>query len=319
MSVYKRRTFIKDATILASGMSLPLFNQQKNKQMKEPLFKISLAEWSLYRSLFAKKLDHLDFAVQAGKHGIEAVEYVNQFFMDKATDRAYLKEMKNRADSAGVQSLLIMCDREGALGAPEEKDRMQTVENHKKWVEAAKVLGCHSIRVNGFSRGSWGSRPDDYFESQKLVADGLYQLCEFADDFGINVIIENHGGNSSHAPWLMGVMRLANHSRVGTLPDFGNFRIHHEKDTNESISYDSYRGTAELMPLAKGVSVKPRVWDDFGNESDLDYDKMMRIVLDAGYSGYCGIEHGEEGREWESIVEIKEKLLVCRNWLKSEY
>ncbi|MEM7512069.1 MAG: sugar phosphate isomerase/epimerase, partial [Bacteroidota bacterium] len=141
----------------------------------------------------------------------------------------------------------------------------------------------------------------------------------YADTAGINVIIENHGGHSSYAPWLMGVMRMADHHRVGTLPDFGNFRIQRSEEGDKAVSYDSYRGTAELMPLAKGVSVKPTVWDDKGNSMDLDYEKMMRIVLEAGYRGYCGIEHGEEGRIWESIGEVRNKLLATRNWLSREY
>ena len=312
MSTLNRRKFVKNASVIAAGMGISFKPDPATEKSKAPLFEISLAEWSLNRSLFAKKMDNLDFPVLAKKHGIEAVEYVNQFFMDKAQDKAYLKELKDRADSEGVKSLLIMCDNEGALGAPDTAERKQTVENHKKWVEAAKALGCHSIRVNGYSS------QQDYYESQKLVADGLHQLCEFADDFGIHVIIENHGGHSSHAPWLMGVMRQAKHSRAGTLPDFGNFRIR-SGDSGDSISYDSYRGTAEMMPLAKGVSLKTTVWDDFGQRSDLDYQKMMRIVLDSGFRGYCGIEHGEEGREWESIMEVKEQLLICRNWLQAEY
>jgi sugar phosphate isomerase/epimerase len=262
-------------------------------------------------------MDHLDFALLTSQNGIEAVEYVNQFFKDKAGDQAYLKEMKDRADSEGVKSLLIMVDGEGALGASEEKERIQTVENHKKWVEAARFLGCHSIRVNGYSSGDF--RTDDYYESQKLVADGLHRLCEFAEDYELNVLIENHGGHSSHAPWLMGVMRKADHPLAGTLPDFGNFRISPWGEEDNILSYDSYRGTAELMPLAQGVSLKTQVFDDFGNRSELDYDRMMRIVLDAGYRGHVGIEHGEEGREWESVVEVKEKLLACRKRLAPEY
>ncbi len=320
MSVSKRRDFIKKSVITSVGLGLGAHGMAAtNKVSQEPLFKISLAEWSLNRLLFSKKMDHLDFPVLARKHGIEAVEYVNQFFMDKAEDKTYLKEMKDRADGEGVKSLLIMCDREGVLGAADEKERMQTVENHKKWVDAAQYLGCHSIRVNGYSSGTVGDEPVDFYESMKLVADGLRKLCEYADGANINVIIENHGGHSSYAPWLMGVMQKADHHRVGTLPDFGNFRIKYNRDTEEATSYDSYRGTAELMPLAKGVSVKPSVWDDFGNQSDLDYAKMMRIVLDAGYRGYCGIEHGEKDREWESILEVKNKLLVARNWLQVKY
>ncbi|MDW3645631.1 MAG: sugar phosphate isomerase/epimerase family protein [Bacteroidia bacterium] len=317
MSDFNRRDFIKKSAIAATGLGFALNSQAKSKNAAEPLFKISLAEWSINRSLFSKKIDHLDFPLLSRKHGIEAVEYVNQFFMDKAEDKAYLREMKSRADGEGVRSLLIMCDREGALGDPDEAKRKETVDNHKKWVQAAKYLGCHSIRVNGFSSGSWGAKPDDFDESMKLVSDGLRMLCEYADDFDINVMIENHGGNSSNAKWLAGVMKMADHPRAGTLPDFGNFRIWGNK--KETLSYDAYRGVEELMPLAKGVSVKIRVWDDEGNESDLDYDRMMKIVLDAGYRGYCGIEHGEAGREWESIVEVKDKLLACRDRLAPEY
>lgn len=319
MSDLKRRKFIKSSMLTAAGLSLGIKEEDTTNKVTKPLFDISLAEWSLQRSLFSGKIDHLDFPVLARQHGIAAVEYVNQFFMDKAKDKAYLREMKHRADSEGVRSLLIMCDLEGALGDPDKTKRLQTVDNHKKWVDAAKYLGCHSIRVNGFSGGSWGSAPDDFEESMKLVADGLQLLCTYANQFDINVLIENHGGNSSNAKWLMGVMKQANHPRAGTLPDFGNFRIYKNKETGAITSYDAYRGVEELMPLAKGVSVKTTAWDDMGNQSALDYDKMMTIVLDAGYRGYCGIEHGEKDREWESIVEVKGKLLECRDRLMVKY
>ena len=319
MSKLKRRAFIKNTALTTVGLGLAVNSEGKNINPPAPLFKISIAEWSIHRSLFSGAMKHLDFPIMARKHKIDAIEYVNQFFMDKATDKAYLREMKDRADSEGVRSLLIMCDREGALGHPNEKERLQAVDNHKKWVEAAKYLGCHSIRVNGFSGGSWGSPPDDFEESKKLVAEGLRKLCEYADPFDINVMIENHGGNSSNAQWLMGVMQLADHKRAGTLPDFGNFRIYKNNETGETTSYDAYRGVKELMPLAFGVSVKTIAWDDKGNQSDLDYERMMRIVLDAGYRGYCGIEHGEESREWAAISEVRQKLLICRDKLRSEY
>ena len=281
--------------------------------LEEPLFDISLAEWSINRSLFAGKMDHLDFPVMARKHEIGAIEYVNQFFMDKATDKAYLKEMKTRADNENVKSLLIMCDNEGMLGHGEEGERNKTVDNHKKWVEAAKYLGCHSIRVNGYSTVKWSKKGSAFKESQKLVADGLRKLCEFADSYDINVIIENHGGFSSNAKWLSGVMKQAAHSRAGTLPDFGNFRIASHEGKN--VSYDSYKGVKQLMKYAKGVSVKITAWDNKGNSSPLDYERMLKIVLDTGYRGYCGIEHGEEGREWESIVEVRDKLIAAREAL----
>jgi sugar phosphate isomerase/epimerase len=310
MSTLNRREFIIQTAMAAPVFGLTFSNLPTMEKKIEPIFKISLAEWSLNRLLFGGKLDHLDFPLVARQHGINAVEYVNQFFMDKAEDQTYLREMKDRADGEGVRSVLIMCDREGRLGDPDEARRLEAVDNHKKWVEAAKYLGCHSIRVNGYSEGSSE-------EQMKLVADGLRRLCEISDPYGLNVIIENHGGFSSNGKWLTGVMEMADHPRAGTLPDFGNFRISGRGEEVES--YDSYRGVKELMPYARGVSVKTTVWDDEGNSSELDYERMMRIVLDAGYRGYCGIEHGPEGKEWEGIMEVKKHLEETRDALKGEY
>ncbi len=268
-------------------------------------FKISLAQWSLHRSLFAEKIDNLDFAKVATSNGIYGLEYVNQFFKDKAEDKAYLSEMKARAEDQGAKSLLIMCDGEGRLGDPDAALRTESVERHYKWVTAAKHLGCHSIRVNGYSDGSEE-------EQMKLVADGLHQLCLFGDEHGLNVIIENHGGYSSRGDWLAATIEMADHPRAGTLPDFGNFRV------SEDETYDSYRGVGELMPYARGVSVKTTVFDDDGNSHPLDYMRMMRIVLDAGWDGYCGIEHGPEGREVEGILEVKAALEEVQKQLAAE-
>lgn len=241
--------------------------------------KVSLAEWTLVRDLRNGKIDHLDFAKIASDHGILAVEYVNQFFMDKAKDTAYLGEMKRRAADLGVTSVLIMCDREGDLGDSNLTKRLKTVDNHRKWIDAATVLGCHSIRVNARSTGTWS-------EQVKLAADGLGRLTEFGVGQGINVIVENHGGLSSNADWLAEVISTVDHPLCGTLPDTGNFKV------NDSESYDSYRGVRKLMKWAKGVSIKDRVWDDRLGASEMDFERMLKIVLDAGYRGYCGIEFG---------------------------
>jgi sugar phosphate isomerase/epimerase len=279
----------------------------------EPLYRISLAEWSINRPLFDGRMQHLDFAKIAKSVGIDAIEYVNQFFMDKAKDAAFLKEMNTRARGEGVTQVLIMCDREGNLGDPDAAKRQTAVENHYKWVEAAKTLGCHTIRVNGYSSGT----PD---EQMKLVADGMRKLSEFADTHGINVVIENHGGLSSNAKWLVQTIKLANHPRAGTLPDFGNFRIAGPNRGNPGVkveSYDSYVGVAEMMPLAKGVSVKPRVWDFEGNSSEIDLLKMMKIVVDAGYRGHVGIEYGPEGKELEGVKQLREQLEQVREQLST--
>ena len=272
------------------------------------LFQISLAEWSFHRALRDGQMEHLDFArVAMRDFGIDAIEYVNVFFMDKARDRTYLNEMKSRADGEGVRSLLIMCDREGDLGDGDDGERSRAVENHRQWVEAAAALGCHSIRVNARSDAAL-----DYDEQQKLAADGLQRLCELADPHDVNVIVENHGGISSNGAWLAGVMKRVDHPRVGTLPDFGNFLV--QSDPEEW--YDRYKGVEELMPYAKAVSAKSYDFDASGNETRTDYERMMRIVLNAGYSGYVGIEYeGDEASEREGVGLTKNFLTRVRETL----
>ncbi len=278
----------------------------------EPLFRISLAEWSFHRALFSGALTHLDFITRARKdYGLDGVEYVNQFFMDKARDEGYLREMKSRADGEGVRSLLIMCDSEGDLGDPSASDRARAVENHRKWVEAAKSLGCHSVRVNA------RSNPDlPYEEQEKLAAEGLRSLCELADPHGIDVLVENHGGLSSNGAWLAAVMKRVAHPRVGTLPDFGNFRL---RETPEEW-YDRYRGVEELMTFARAVSAKSHDFDEQGEETQTDFHRMMRIVLDAGYRGYVGIEYeGERLSEAEGVEKTKALLSKVRDELAGTY
>lgn len=259
---------------------------------RKPPFKISLAQWSLHRTLFAGKLDHLDFAKTAKEEfGIEGVEYVNQFFKDKAKDTKYLGEMKQRAADHGVTSVLIMVDGEGQLGAVEAAGRQKTVDNHKKWIEAGKFLGCHSVRVNAASSGT-------YEEQQKRAADGLRRLSEFAKPMGLNVIVENHGGLSSNGKWLAGTIEMVGMDNCGTLPDFGNFVL--DRKTGEK--YDNYLGVKELMPYATAVSAKTYAFDASGNETTLDYPRLMDIVLKHGYHGWVGIEwEGSEPDEFEGI------------------
>ena len=318
-----RRTFLKTTAALTLGTALPMWgcsspddgsaasSSDASSASAAPIYRISLAQWSLHRALFEGDLDNLDFARTAREDfGIDAVEYVNQFFMDKGTDQQYLQQMKQRAEDHGVRSLLIMCDGEGALGHPDAEQRQQAVENHHKWVDAANFLGCHSIRVNAATEGE-GS----YEDQMQRAADGLRSLTEYAAPQDINVLVENHGGLSSNGEWLAGVMEQVDHDRCGTLPDFGNFQI------REGEMYDRYKGVRELMPHAKAVSAKALNFNDQGQEVNIDFKRMMRIVLDGGYRGYVGIEYeGSEGLgEREGIRATKQLLMDVRETLRGEY
>lgn len=296
-----RRDFLRQSTAWTLGVGVTAQTVLHADDSKKPWFDISLAQWSLHRTFFGKKADPLDFArIAKSEYGIQAVEYVNQFYRDKKNDDKALAELKKRAEGEGVRSLLIMCDGEGALGDADEKRRKQAVQNHVRWAEWAKELGCHSIRVNAQSSGS-------YEEQLDRAADGLRQLTELTAAMGINTIVENHGGLSSNGEWLAAVMKKVNHPRCGTLPDFGNFNIGGGK------TYDRYKGVKELMPFAKGVSAKSHDFDEAGNEIHTDYRKMLQIVYEAGYRGFIGVEYeGSKLSEPEGIRATKKLLERCR-------
>jgi L-ribulose-5-phosphate 3-epimerase len=295
---YSRRAFLS-----ATGSAAVVLAAPGWRQGREPLFKISLAQWSLHRALGSGQLDHLDFPrVAREEFDLDAVEYVNTFFKTRAKDAAYLEQMNRRARDHGVYQHLIMIDAEGRLGDPDPALRQRAIDNHRAWVDAAAVLGCRTIRVNAESEGS-------YEEQERLAADGLRRLAEYGDTREINVIVENHGGLSSNGAWLAAVMKRVNHPRCGTLPDFGNFE-----------GYDKYKGVYELMPWAKGVSAKTFDFDDKGEETTLDYRRLMKTVLDAGFRGWIGIEYeGNRLPEREGIAKTKALLEKMRREMASHH
>ncbi len=320
---------------ILAGCAAPEKQESDEETTGEPIFKISLAEWSINPIIYDHYIQengygkfwermrnypeddfaevaaqrNLEFPQIAKDLGIDAIEYVNSCFYYKANDMEYLRELKARGEKLGVKSLLIMVDGEGRLGDPDEEKRTQAIENHYKWIDAAQFLGCHSIRVNAASEGP-------FEEQQRLAADGLSRLGEYAAGKNINVLVENHGGLSSNGEWLAGVMEMVNMDNVGTLPDFGNFRISYDPEE----WYDRYKGVKELMPYAKAVSAKAQEFDENGNEVNTDYFKIMKIVLDAGYRGYVGIEYeGEQMSSKEGIRATKDLLLRVREEYQDDY
>lgn len=308
---WDRRSFFKSAALGTAALTFfpaCVLKAAPHKKTMEPRFKISLAQWSLHKTLQGKKMDHLDFPLKAATvFGIYAVEYVNQFFADKATDSKYLAEMNKRCDDQGVTQLLIMIDAEGGLAEPDATKRKQAVTNHFKWVDAAKTLGCHSIRVNAYGASS------DRMALHTSAVDGLSTLAAYASTVGINVIVENHGGLSSDGQWLSGVMKEINMPNCGTLPDFGNFCLRTDKNAKgENVctrEYDRYKGVEELLPYAKAVSAKSYDFNDSGEETTINFARMIDLVKSSSYSGYLGIEYEGSRLSEEGGILATKKLL----------
>lgn len=326
----KRRDFLKHSALLTAGLSLPMLGAACTRRAggaaglvstQGLFFDISLAQWSHHKAFFGEALvkgweymnamfDSDPDAVLAGpvkpvdfprisrqEYGIDAVEYVSIFYYGHTVESPVIRQLAQTSKDEGVRNVLIMVDREGALGDADPAKRTKAVENHQRWIEIAAYLGCHSIRVNAESSGSWE-------EQKERAADGLSRLSANAAKEGLNVIVENHGGLSSNGEWLSSVIASVNMDNCGTLPDFGNFRI------REGETYDTYLGVEQLMPYAKGVSAKSYDFDAEGDETSLDYARLLRIVKDAGYTGHIGVEY-EGGRlsEAEGIRATRDLLI----------
>lgn len=305
----QRRRFIQSSlSALAATSPLLADHHGKAKHAIKPehLFQISLAQWSNHRALNKKEFTNMEWPEYAKKnYGILALEYVNQFFKDKAKDRKYLGELKKRVSDLGMQNILIMVDGEGHIGEDTDAARQKTVDQHKRWVEAAKYLGCHSIRVNSHGKGK------DDAEKAANCTKGLIALSTFAEDHQMNVIVENHGGLSSNGAWMAGVLKSVGLDNCGSLPDFGNFH-----------GYDRYKGLAELMPFAKGVSAKSHEFNEKGEEVRTDYRKALKIVMEHNYHRFIGVEYaGPEKKlsEDKGIMATKKLLETIRAELAADW
>ncbi|UBZ15993.1 sugar phosphate isomerase/epimerase [Flagellimonas marinaquae] len=284
------------------------------EEQPKPDIKLSLAQWSIHKMIFEEGVDPYTFAAKASEWGFEGLEYVSALYYKELQAANFSEEAmakwveKSKAESEkyGLKNLLIMVDGQGDIAVPDEAERTKAVENHYKWVDAAAALGCHSIRVN--LNGSM--EPEVWMPAS--VA-GLTQLATYAKDKNINIIVENHGGPSSNAQMLAEVMEKVGMDNCGTLPDFGNFCIKREAGdyySSECLEeYDKYKGVKELMPYAKGVSAKSYNFDENGNETVIDFERLMDIVIEAGYEGYVGVEfEGSELSEEEGILATKKLL-----------
>lgn len=289
----------------------------EKEKTTNPFFKISLAQWSLHKAILNDKtLDPIDFAEKAKSMGFEGLEYVSGLYSTQIESMgmdSLMKELKAKSTEHDIENLLIMIDGEGDLASPNEKERNDAVDKHKKWVDAAEFLGCHSIRVNLF-----GTRDEDLWVDAST--DGLLKLSQYAASKNINILVENHGYLSSNADLLKKVMMKVEMANCGTLPDFGNFCLKREGGEQWGAKcieeYDKYEGVKRLMPWAKAVSAKAHDFDEAGNETGIDYKKMLQIVKDAGFTGYIGVEYeGSRLSEEEGIKATRDLLIAVSQQL----
>lgn len=289
-----RRNLLKGTAVVPGLAAAGSWARPAAAQRK---FRISLAEWSVHRAIRSRLITNLDFPrVAREQFGIEGLEFVNGLW--EAPTQDYVRRLKSNMQQTDTRGVLIMCDGEGMMGHSDRAVRMKAAESHRKWVDAAAELGCHSIRTNMYP-DKQPATPAEIETFIKNCAESFTDLCEYARPRKLNVIIENHGGISSDPDVVVRLMKAVNLPNFGTLPDFGNF----------PKEIDRYEAVRKLMPYAKGVSFKCYDFGPDGRETTIDMDRMMKVVLEAGYDNWVGIEYeGDRLTEFEGIQAAKRFL-----------
>ena len=266
-----RRDFV---SISASGLALGALPAGLFARWDQRDFKVSLNEGSLHRHLNNKKYDHLDLAgIARQEFGIEAIEYVSSYFSGQLANEKYIKQMNRRAAAEGVRQILIVVDDAGRLADADAAKRAAAIKKHLPWIDLAKTLGCHSVCVR--IEGDGAAK-----EQIERGGDSLAQLADYAKTRRIHVLVCCCGGKGWQSGDLLDLIKGTESRNVGLYPSFGG------PDAN-----DAYGELARLMPFAKGVRATSREFDEKGNETSMDFHRMIKIVLDAGYRGYISIHY----------------------------
>ena len=298
--INSRRKFLKNTfSVFSTTLLAPnLFAKKIDKSKMD----IGLQMYSFAPLIMQGKFDLLGFPdLVKNTYGINGAEYWSIPFMGRENDRDFLNDLKRRSDDNGVDNLIILVDdidiktmQSGpSLASSNKNDRDTAIDYHKKWVDVAKNIGCHSIRINLRSEEE---------NDQKILensSESISKLIEFSKQDIISIVIENHGGITGDADWLVSLMKNVDSKHLGTLPDFGtyNFCIKRGNLNFQSLSencedqYDKYLGVKKLMPYAKGVSAKSHEFDKDGEELSTNYSRMIKIISESNYKGYITIEY----------------------------
>lgn len=243
---------------------------------------ISLAQWALVDEVRSGKWKTLDFPrIAREDFGLNGIEFVNTLFEVPIAN--YLNQLKRNANDHGVKMVLIMVDAEGETCTPLKEERKQTVINHRKWIDIAQYLGCHAIRTNCI-----GAKDIDKAEALKWSTETYHMMLEYAVPAGISILIENHGGVSNDADWMVSLMKEVNNKYFGVLPDW----------REPGSQFDNVGFLEKTLPYAGGMSFR-------NQPTDALTEKMIKMTHDKGFRGWYGIE--SSGRE--NIKKSKELLL----------
>ena len=288
MNEISRRSFIEKTMVMgAAGLVTPsalgsAVSSPTPRMIKDD---ISLAQWALVDEVKSGKWKTLDFPSVARKDfGLNGIEFVNTLF--EVPTEGYLRRLKKNAEDNNVTMVLIMVDDEGDGCSTTKEERKQFDINHRKWIDIAHFLGCTAIRTN--CRGPKNISKD---EALKHSVETYQMLLEYAAPAKISVLIENHGGVSNDADWMVSLIKEVNSLYFGSYPDW----------RQPSADFDNIDYLVKMLPFAGGMSYRNQPTEELTA-------KMINISKDGGYRGWYGIE--SSGRDAiKKGIELLKKYL----------
>jgi L-ribulose-5-phosphate 3-epimerase len=242
---------------------------------------ISLAQWALVQEIRDGKWKNSEFPrIAREDFDINGIEFVSTLF--ELPTFSYLNRLRRNAEKYKVTMVLIMVDDEGETCDPSRETRIQIAINHRKWVDIAKYLGCHSIRTN--CRGPRNAPKEQALE---WAADTYNRLLEYAAPAGIGIVIENHGGLSNDSDWMISLFKKVDNPFFGSYPDW----------REPGTEFDNYGYLQKMLPYARGTSYRNQPTEE-------QTARLIKLCHDSGYVGWYGIE--SSGREQ---IKLGKKML----------
>ena len=307
-----RRSFLASAGIIAAAATSGNLSAAPTAVPTLPRkrLKLGVATYS-YWHFRDPKMSIETVMDKAAEMGVEAVDILHrQMDMEEkaplsAADRAYLRKLKRHAFRNGLDICCVSTHQ--TFVNPNPDVIAKNVAHTQKCIELADALGCPSIRIN---TGRWDTAKDfDALMAQRGVEpilpghtedegfkwciDGITRCLSKAEECGVTLALENHWGLARTPAGLLRILNSINSPWLGALMDTGNFLF----APYEEAAYDAL---AQIAP--KAVYVQAKTYPGGGEWYDLkiDYQRIAKILADAGYTGYVSLEM--EGKQDPDIA-----------------
>ncbi len=303
----QRRHFLTTAAATCTGLASAPAQPAASTPRAKPRHRIGVSTYSFW-GFGRNEWRPIEKCLEAAADlGFDGVEILQRQWEDRSP--AVLRAAKRRAFTLGLD-LMGYSTHQGFV-SPDEAKRQKNIDETIGYLEEAYQLGIPTIRVNS---GTWGTRKDfddlmahrgaedplpghTVEDAFRWVTDAYAKLIPEAEKRGIIMGLENHWGLGRTPEGVLRVVDALKSPWLQVTLDTGNFLE------------DPYDRLAQLAPQTVLLQTKTYQGGGVWYTLDLDYDRIARIMDEAGYRGYISLEF--EGKA-PALPAIGESLAMLR-------